>query len=117
MNTQMRSSIGRSAREERRQLRLPITLRGQIGNSQFGTRAVDLTDISTRGCRVYSPFQWRPGTRLVLTIPSLAPMAVTVRWNTYAEIGLAFDKALHPSVVDHVVAMAKTVTEDGSQGS
>ena len=97
--------------DTRRQLRLPIVLRGRIGNSQFGKRMVDLTDISTRGCCIAAPFQWLPGTRLVLAIPTLAPMAVTVRWRTNAAAGFTFDKSLHPSVVDYVLAMARTPGE------
>lgn len=103
------AGIGRALSDERRQVRSPILLRGRIGSSQFGKRVVVLTDISTRGCRVSTPFQWESGTRLVLTVPSLAPIAVTVRWTTNEAAGLALDAPLHPLVLDHVIAMARAL--------
>jgi len=96
--------------DSRRLLRLPVLLRSRIGNSQFGARPVDLTDISILGCRVTAPFQWSPGTRLLLTIPSLAAMAATVQWSSVSALGLAFEKPLHPFVLDH---LALNTVRDG----
>ena len=85
----------------RREARLP----GETKHPDFGRRQVALLDLSASGCRLECAF-FRPGDKLWLAITNLSPRLATVAWSSNKEIGLRFDRSLHPAVVDHLVAQS-----------
>ncbi|WP_404338557.1 PilZ domain-containing protein [Sphingomonas sp. MMS12-HWE2-04] len=92
--------------EGRKQSRVALSMDITLGSSSVGRRKVDLLDLSASGCRVECHFDVEPGRHLVLTIPGLAPIGCEVRWRRNGMLGLHFASALHPSVLDRVVAQA-----------
>lgn len=63
-------------------------------------RQLTLTDISAGGCRLATPFGWPAGSMVVITLPTLAPCAARVLWHTASAVGLAFEQALNPLVIE-----------------
>lgn len=84
-----------------------MTLTGDLGNSRFGKRKVQLVNISAGGCCVETTLEPACGTAIVVTIPGLAPIGCEVRWSERGAIGLQFSTPLHHTVVDLVKDRAK----------
>ena len=92
-----------SLHEGRAQLRIPVVLESAISVVRSGRRKVALTDLSTAGCKVDAPYGWKEGQHVTITLPTLAPIGATVRWSTAEAMGLAFDRAIHTSVIQHII--------------
>jgi hypothetical protein len=93
--------------EARQELRIAVSLEAVMGSSQLGRRRVELLDLSRLGCRLRSVLNLATGSRVVITIPELAPMGAQVRWVRDDNIGLRFDSALHPMVVSRVRSLPR----------
>ena len=104
----MNASKPASVHESRAQLRIPVFLESAISVVRSGRRKVALTDLSTAGCKVDAPYAWKEGQHVTITLPSLAPIGATVRWSTNEAMGLAFDRALHTSVIQHIIESSKS---------
>ena len=92
--------------DSRASWRIPVTLTGDLGNSRFGKRKVQLINISAGGCCVETGLELPQGTAIIVTIPGLTPIGCEVRWSTQGAIGLQFAAPLHPSVVDAIEGRA-----------
>jgi hypothetical protein len=89
---------------QRRHLRLPVTLSGYISSSKVGRMKAVLTDLSVSGCRVDSPLFVIVGSHLTVTIPSLAAIGCAVCWCDNKTIGLSFNRPLDARVIDRLAA-------------
>jgi hypothetical protein len=98
--------LAAAPRDARQELRVPVSLEGMMGNSQLGRRKVELLDLSCLGCRVGSVLNLAIGSHVVITLPDLAPLGAQVRWVRQGNIGLRFDRALHPMVASRVRALS-----------
>ena len=67
-----------------------------------GSREVMIYDLSTHGCRVKDNLQAKPGSFVSIKIGQIGPVAAVVRWQHDAFIGLKFENALYPSVLEHI---------------
>jgi hypothetical protein len=100
-------ATARQGQDDRRELRIPVSLESVLGNTQTGKRKVELQDISCLGCRVNTVLSLAVGNYVVITMPSLAPIGAQVRWRTHEGLGLRFNAALHPMVVRRIEAYGR----------
>jgi len=94
-------------RDTRRRLRRPTSLNARMAASNLGRFDVEVTDLSSDGCRLRSPFHFEAGDTLVLTFPFLAPLGSTVCWCDAECVGLRFNRPLHDTVVDMLVGVRR----------
>ena len=65
---------------------------------------VRIDDVSTTGCRVEMVEEAEIGEPLIARFPQLEPLVGAVRWKAGATAGLEFSRAVHPAVLDSLVA-------------
>ena len=100
--------------DTRRVVRLEIMLEVVLSGSEVGRQPVELLDLSIRGCRITNSYGLREEMRVVLTIPTLAPIGAMVRWARPDVAGIRFDNALHPLVAQRIVEMGRSHNADGT---
>ncbi len=83
----------------RRKIRIPASLR-QSGCPGF---SVMIKDLSLSGFAAEALTGMRPGTRVWIAIPSLAPLQAEIAWNDGVMIGCSFNNLLNQSVLDAVL--------------
>ena len=89
---------GRKA--ERTHVRMDAGLR-QRGASGV---AVNIVDLSTHGFRASTHLDLQVGSDVWLKLPGLEPLRATVAWTSAHYIGCAFERPLHPAVLEMVVS-------------
>lgn len=94
---QPRTSDGRVARRHH------VSIVGRVFTSG-GSREAIISDLSTTGCRFddYSGRSMPKGSHLTIRIGTVGPVPATVRWAEGTTVGVLFDVALHPSVLEHI---------------
>lgn len=65
---------------------------------------VRIDDLSVAGCRVELVEETELGEPLIARFPQLEPLVGAVRWKHGATAGLQFSRAVHPAVLDALVA-------------
>ena len=75
----------------------------QRGASGVSVRVLDL---SPEGFRVSTHLELANGSDVWLRLPGLEPLHATVAWSQGHYIGCAFERPLHPAVVDMIVRKA-----------
>lgn len=96
-----------SQSNSRKELRVQVHLESVLGSSMLGKRKVELLDISNFGCRALCSLNVEPGTKVVLTMPGLAPIGAQIRWSRQGSLGLEFATPLHPLVLHRLVAESR----------
>jgi hypothetical protein len=88
-----------SRKSERVKLELGAGLRQRGGTGV----AIQILDLSTDGFRATTHLQLEKGSDVWLRLPGLEPYHAKVMWSKGAFIGCAFERPLHPAVLDMVV--------------
>jgi hypothetical protein len=88
--------------EARRARRIELAFRASIREPGTTRFEISIKDISVTGFRFASSFSLRPGAKVWLTIPGLAPLEASVVWARNFTYGCAFFQPLHAAVLDHV---------------
>lgn len=88
-----------SRKSERVKLELGAGLRQRGGTGV----AIQILDLSTDGFRATTHLQLEKGSDVWLRLPGLEPYHAKVMWAKGAFIGCAFERPLHPAVLDMVV--------------
>lgn len=91
--------------DARSALRKPVSVAGRLASSATGKMTVTITDISETGCQVGRSARLIEGSFIMLVLPDFAPIGARVVWTGPTSIGLKFERTLHRSIVDHIVAM------------
>lgn len=82
--------------------------RGISANVQYRRSTVRMAgvtlDLSCHGVRLAAMERMRIGEVLWITLPGLGPRRATVKWVDRFEIGCEFDEALHPAVLERIIA-------------
>ena len=75
------------------------------GLRQRGANGVTalILDLSTHGFRASTHLDLQPGTDVWLKLPGLEPLHSKVAWSSAHFIGCAFQRPLHPAVLQMVV--------------
>ena len=100
------SLVPRSDRSEvadRIEERYEVTISGKIYGGGH-SREVTIFDLSTHGCRIQDASYAKPGTHVSIKMGSIGPVAAIVRWRRDNFIGLKFENALYPSILEHIKA-------------
>ena len=88
-----------SRKSERVKLELGAGLRQRGGTGV----AIQILDLSTDGFRATTHLQLEKGSDVWLRLPGLEPYHAKVMWSKGAFIGCAFERPLHPAVLEMVV--------------
>lgn len=88
-----------SRKSERVKLELGAGLRQRGGTGV----AIQILDLSTDGFRATTHLQLEKGSDVWLRLPGLEPYHAKVMWSKSNFIGCAFERPLHPAVLEMVV--------------
>ncbi|WP_114953550.1 PilZ domain-containing protein [Sphingosinicella terrae] len=88
----------------RRAERLPVTLGAGLRQRGASGVTVQIVDLSTDGFRVATHLELAVGTDVWLRLPGLEACHGRVVWAEGPSVGCAFERPLHPAVVDMIVA-------------
>lgn len=69
--------------------------------------SVHILDLSTHGFRIDSHLDLQVGTDVWLRLPGLEPSHARVAWTDGYVAGCAFERPLHPAVLDMILARMK----------
>lgn len=87
----------------RRSERRGISAKVQYRRSTVRMAGVTL-DMSCHGVRLAAMERLRIGEVVWISLPGLSPRRATVKWVDKFEVGCEFDEALHPAVLDRMIA-------------
>lgn len=93
---------GRPIRQ-RRSDRLNVNLGAGLRQRGATGVAVRVLDLSTHGFRAATHLELLEGTDVWLRLPGLEPYHATVAWSEGHFVGCAFERPLHPAVVEMIV--------------
>jgi hypothetical protein len=93
------ASARASRKSERVALEIGAGLR-QRGGTGVG---IQIMDLSTDGFRASTHLQLEKGSDVWLRLPGLEPYQAKVMWAKGSFIGCAFERPLHPAVLDMIV--------------
>lgn len=90
---------GRAA--ERRHVQIGVKVR-RPGETWFTSR---ITDMSITGFRLQSFMKLAVGADLWIMLPGFEGRRARVLWTRGPEAGCAFERPLHPAILDHIVRL------------
>lgn len=70
---------------------------------------VDVIDLSMTGFRFETSFTIKPGSKVFVTIPGIAPLEATVHWARSYIYGAQFETPLYSGVFDMIAARHRKV--------
>lgn len=94
--------LPRWKQDERRAIRLDVTMKACLREPQSSRFDVDIFDLSVKGCRLGTSALLRPGSRIYITVPGIVPLEAAVAWREGHSYGCAFVQPLHAAVLDHI---------------
>ncbi len=103
LTTEIRSPPERPSRKSKRvalELGAGLRQRGGTGVS------IQILDLSVDGFRASTHLELAAGTDVWLRLPGLEPYQARVAWSKGHFVGCAFDRPLHPAVLDMIVKRA-----------
>lgn len=95
--TSPRPPQGRKAERTSVEMGAGLRQRGASGVS------VDILDLSTHGFRASTHLDLQPGADVWLKLPGLEALHARVAWSNAHYVGCAFEKPLHPAVLQMMV--------------
>ena len=99
------SNAGRPVRERKSQ-RAAVSLSAGLRQRGASGVSVRVLDLSPHGFRAATHLELAEGTDVWLRLPGLEPCHAHVAWCEGHYIGCAFERPLHPAVVDMIVKKA-----------
>ncbi len=104
MGTEQKQDLDRKGRlTERRQVLITVKIR-RPGETWFASR---IADVSASGFRLQSFMRLQVGGDLWVMFPSFEGRRARVLWTRGHESGCAFERPLHPAILDHIVRQAQ----------
>lgn len=88
--------------------RVPIELGAGLRQRGGAGITVQIVDLSTEGFRAQTHLVLSHGADVWLRLPGLEAIHAKVMWTKGAFIGCAFERALHPAVLDMIVSKSQT---------
>lgn len=86
--------------------RVPIELGAGLRQRGASGITIQVVDLSTHGFRAATHLELEPGTEVWLRLPGLESCHATVAWSKGHLIGCAFERPLHPAVLEMIVRKA-----------
>lgn len=96
-----------NTRMPRQSERTPIELGAGLRQRGASGVSVQIMDLSTHGFRVATHLELQKGTDVWLRLPKLEPCHAKVMWSEGHYVGCAFERPLHPAVVQMIVNAAR----------
>lgn len=87
---------------ERRHVQIAVKVR-RPGESWFTSR---ITDVSVSGFRLQSFMKLMVGSDIWIMLPGFEGRRARVTWAQAHEAGCAFERPLHPAILDHIVRLS-----------
>ncbi len=87
---------------ERRHVQIAVKVR-RPGETWFSSR---ITDVSVSGFRLQSFMKLTIGNDIWIMLPGFEGRRARVTWTHAHESGCAFERPLHPAILDHVVRLS-----------
>jgi len=89
--------------KDRKSQRVAIDMDAALRQRGGSGVSVHILDLSTDGFRASTHLDLPPGTDVWLRLPGLEPYQAKVAWSKGEYIGCAFERPLHPAVLDMLV--------------
>ncbi len=89
---------------ERNADRVPVAVRADVRQRGASAVSVQILDLSTHGFRIDTHLTLENGTQIWVRLPGLEAMPARIAWIEGHLAGCAFDRPLHPAVLDMIVA-------------
>jgi hypothetical protein len=101
MGAERKTDYDRKARAaERRHVQIAVKVR-RPGETWFTSR---ITDVSVTGFRLQSFMKLTIGSDLWIMLPGFEGRRARVLWTRGPDSGCAFERPLHPAILDHIVS-------------
>ncbi|QGP79253.1 PilZ domain-containing protein [Sphingobium sp. CAP-1] len=102
--------IDRKARAaERRHVQIAVKVR-RPGETWFVSR---ITDVSVTGFRLQSFMKLTVGSDIWVMLPGFEGRRARITWTRAHESGCAFERPLHPAILDHVIRLSLAASTAG----
>lgn len=98
--------INRRPRHPRKSQRTQVDMGAALRQRGASGVSVRVLDLSPHGFRAATHLELPQGSDVWLRLPGLEPYHATVAWSEGHFIGCAFERPLHPAVVDMIVRKA-----------
>lgn len=92
----------RARAAERRHVQIAVKVR-RPGETWFSSR---ITDVSVSGFRLQSFMKLLIGNDIWIMLPGFEGRRARVTWTRAHESGCAFERPLHPAILDHIVRLS-----------
>lgn len=90
--------------DNRRETRHVVQVAGRYRSKHGQSRDIWIKDISEFGCRFFDRFSvLEVDSTILVKVGNIGPIPTEVKWRDGSTVGGQFEKALHPSVVGHIV--------------
>ena len=89
--------------KSRKAERVPLTISAGLRQRGAATVTVRILDLSTHGFRIDTHLSMQVGTQIWLRLPGLESAPAHVAWVQGHSAGCAFDRPLHPAVLEMLV--------------
>ena len=99
------SPVGRP-RHPRKSERIPVEVGAGLRQRGASGVSVRVMDLSPEGFRASTHLELSKGSDVWLRLPGLETLHATVAWSEGHFVGCAFERPLHPAVVDMIVQTA-----------
>ena len=93
-------------RKARKSERIAVEVGAGLRQRGASGVSVRVLDLSAEGFRASTHLELNNGVDVWLRLPGLEPLHATVAWSAGHFIGCAFERPLHPAVVDMIVRQA-----------
>ena len=90
-------------RKGRKSERVPIELGAGLRQRGGSGVSIQIVDLSVSGFRASTHLDLQPGTDVWLRLPGLEAYQAKVAWTKGQYVGCAFERPLHPAVLDMIV--------------
>ena len=91
----------------RRSERVPLELGAGLRQRGGSGVSIEIVDLSVSGFRASTHLCLQPGTDVWLRLPGLEPYQAKVAWSKGQYVGCAFERPLHPAVLEMIVGRVR----------
>jgi len=88
---------------QRKSSRVPVDMSAGLRQRGASGVSIQVLDLSPHGFRAATHLELPEGTDVWLRLPGLEPFHAKVAWSEGHYVGCAFERPLHPAVVDMIV--------------
>lgn len=101
-------TVSDADKKARKSARVPVSLdAGLRARGGYSSVSVQILDLSTHGFRIESLLDLAVGMDVWLRLPGLEPCHARVAWVENYVAGCAFERPLHPAVLEMIVSRAQ----------